>query len=65
MEQVKPFIETVDVKDKKKIWDLYFNDFYSFEQLLRLYDKKYTHSQLRTIIMKGIDEYGKTKQIIK
>lgn len=42
-------------KEKSKLYDLYFNEFYSIEQLVRHFKKKYTYLEIRTEIRKYLE----------
>lgn len=58
MEQIKPYAKTVDLKTKKKIWRLYFDEFYSYQDILRCFKWKFTAAQLKSIIMERYEYYG-------
>ena len=61
MEKIKPYAKTIDPKVKRKIWYLYFDLFYSYEDIMREFKWKYNFSQLKSIIMSRYDEDGKGK----
>lgn len=54
MEKVVPYAQTVDIKEKKIIWDLYFHKMFSYEELERYFKGKYKYSQLKSIIKERI-----------
>lgn len=54
MEKVLPYAQTIDIKEKKIIWDLYFNKGFSYEELERHFKGKYKYSQLKSIIVERI-----------
>lgn len=54
MEKVRPYAETVDIKEKKEIWRLYFEKMYSYEELERHFKGKYKYCQLKSIIRERI-----------
>lgn len=62
MEFRQRFVDTVSYKDKKEIWDLYFNKFYSYDELEFRFKGKYSYAQLKDIIRERIRNYnGDTK----
>lgn len=58
MERRKSFIETVNEKDKEKIWDLYFKHFYSYEQIQEFFGGKYTYNEIKFIVNERYKMYG-------
>ena len=55
MEPRKPYAKTVDYTEKKKIWKLYFDYFFSYDELIRVFKNKYTIAQLKSIIKDWYD----------
>lgn len=47
----KKYTDTIDVKDKETILNLYFNRMFSFAELIDYFNGKYKYSQLKSIIM--------------
>lgn len=58
MEKRKPFIETVDNEDKKKVWELYFKHFYSYEQIEMYFKGKYSYNEIKFIVNERYKMYG-------
>lgn len=58
IEEIKPYVETVDKSDKEKIYFLYFERLYSYDEIIKVFHNKYTHSQLRSIILERYKKYG-------
>lgn len=51
----------MDEKIKKKIWNLYFTHFYSYEQLEAYFNYEYPYSVLKTVIKERYDTYEPPK----
>lgn len=50
-------------QEKSKLYDLYFNKFYSIEQLVDNFKKKYTHLEIRTEIRKYLESKVNNKWV--
>jgi hypothetical protein len=70
------YSETVDPKEKAKIWNLYFYKMFTYEDLRKYFNEKYTYAQLKSIIIEGLeiaikqrkeasDKYGNANKISK
>lgn len=48
----------MEMKDKviKEIWELYFDEMYSYEELIEHFNNKYSYAQIRSAIDK---KYGR------
>mgnify|MGYP003300013094 CR=1 FL=1 len=44
----------MDEKTKKEIFRLYFDEMYSYEDLVEHFKSKYTYAELKSLIMKYI-----------
>lgn len=54
------YADTVDMKDKKEIWYLYFYKGYSYDDLQIHFKGQYRYSHLKSIILERL-KYGNTK----
>lgn len=54
------YSETVDTKEKAKIWSLYFYEMFTYEDLIAYFKGKYSYSQLKSIILERLKD-GNTK----
>lgn len=50
----KKYTDTVDLKDKLVIWNLYFNRMFTYDELIEHFNGKYKYSQLKSIIMEKL-----------
>ena len=57
---VKTYVQTVDVAEKKIIWELYFYNMFTFDDLKKYFKGKYTYAQLKSIILERLKD-GDTK----
>lgn len=57
---VKTYVQTVDVAEKKIIWELYFYNMFTFDDLNKYFKGKYRYSQLKSIILERLKD-GNTK----
>lgn len=44
-------------KDKKKIWYLYFEKLYSYDELESYFAYRYTYSELKSVIKEKYNQY--------
>lgn len=44
-------------KDKKKIWYLYFDKLYSYDELEAAFFGKYSYAELKSVIKEKYDQY--------
>lgn len=54
------YADTISQKEKEKIWDLYFNEMFTYDALIAYFNEKYTYSQLKSIILERLKD-GNTK----
>ena len=50
----KKYTDTVELKDKLVIWNLYFNRMFTYDELIEHFKGKYKYSQLKSIIMEKL-----------
>lgn len=56
----KTYAQTIDIKEKKLIWNLYFFKGYTYDDLIAHFKGKYKYSQLKSIIIERLKN-GNTK----
>ena len=54
MKETKTYADSVDLKEKKLIWRLYFFELYTYNDLLAYFKGKYTYAQLKSIIIERL-----------
>lgn len=55
------YADSVDIKDKKEIWNLYFYKGYNYEKLQAHFNNKYRYSQLKSIILERLSNGNSAK----
>lgn len=50
----------MDEKTMKKIWDLYFEEMYDYEDIINYFKGKYTHKEIKSAINKRYEKMQKT-----
>lgn len=52
----------MDDDTKREIFYLYFNKMYNYEELIAHFKKRYTYSEIKTVISNHIKEKGKCQK---
>ena len=65
IDRTKSYSYYVDIAEKKEIWKLYFDKFYSYDELEEYFKGKYSYAQLKSIINERYQQYEYTKKTFK
>ncbi len=50
---------------EKEILDLYFERLYTYDQMIEHFKGKYTYTEIKRVINKRFEDYGKSQQRIR
>lgn len=50
------YTDTISKKEKEKIWNLYFNEMFTYDALIDYFKGKYTYSRLKSIILERLKD---------
>ena len=61
-DRTKPLSYYINIKEKQKIWKLYFDEFYSYKELEDYFKGKYSYIQLKSVINERYQQYEHAKK---